>query len=351
MYQEKYLKNYRVLITAIGGFLGVKNIENLKKAKPGEIYVVGVDANETCMGSKVCDKFFKVSTGEKKEYVSEIINIIEKEKINFILPCSDEEAISLAQQKNRINNMGAELLCVDESSIEVISDKLKTYEFLKSKKIEVPFFNEVNDYEDLKIKAMQYYKKFSSFVLKETKARGNRGIYVVDVKNEKESYFNSSRELHTNIEIFQKKIFNRELGKFPKLITEKLYEPAFDIDVLARKGKVIHAIPRERINPAGVPFKGNIIRKNEKLIDIAEKVTKELNLTYLFDIDIMTNKNGEFIICEINPRPSGSVAASIACGFPIYKDLLDLKNINKFSSNIFSKKDRKVFPVTDCLVI
>ena len=179
------MKNYRVLITAIGGFLGVKNIENLKKAKPGEIYVVGVDADETCMGSKVCDKFFKVSPGEKKEYVSEIINIIEKEKINFILPCSDEEAISLAKQKNKINDMGAELLCVDESSIEIISDKLKTYEFLKSKEIEVPFFNEVYDYEDLKIKAMQYYKNFSSFVLKETKARGNRGIYVVDVKNEK----------------------------------------------------------------------------------------------------------------------------------------------------------------------
>ena len=120
------MKNYRVLITAIGGFLGVKNIENLKKAKPGEIYVVGVDADETCMGSKVCDKFFKVSPGEKKEYVSEIINIIEKEKINFILPCSDEEAISLAKQKNKINDMGAELLCVDESSIEIISDKLKT---------------------------------------------------------------------------------------------------------------------------------------------------------------------------------------------------------------------------------
>ena len=345
------MKNYRVLITAIGGFLGVKNIENLKKSKPGEIYVVGVDANETCVGSKVCDKFFKVSPGENKEYVSEIINIMEEEKINFILPCSDEEAIALAKQKNRINNLGAELLCVDESSIEVISDKLKTYEFLQSKKIAVPFFNKVVDYEDLKIKAMQYYKNFSAFVLKENKARGNRGVYVVDVQNEKESYFNSSREIHTNLEIFNKKIFNKELGNFPKLITEKLYEPAFDIDVLARKGKVIHAIPRERVNPAGVPFEGNIIRKNEKLIHIAEKITKELNLSYLFDIDVMTNKNGEFIICEINPRPSGSVAASIACGFPIYKDLLDLKNTNEFPSDFFPQKEKKVFPVTDCLVI
>ena len=103
------MKGYRVLITAVGGFLGVKNIENLKKAKPGKVFVVGTDIDEKCLGSKACDKFFKVSSGEKKEFVNEIINIIEKEKINFILPCSDEEAISLAKDKNKINTLGAEL--------------------------------------------------------------------------------------------------------------------------------------------------------------------------------------------------------------------------------------------------
>ena len=118
-----------------------------------------------------------------------------------------------------------------------------------------------------------------------------------------------------------------------------LYEPAFDIDVLARKGKVIHAIPRERVNPAGVPFEGNIIRKNEKLIHIAEKITKELNLSYLFDIDVMTNKNGEFIICEINPRPSGSLAALSIAGYPFLENVflnlmgenidLDINNVSR----------------------
>ena len=80
-------------------------------------------------------------------------------------------------------------LCVDESSIEIMSDKLKTYDFLKSKKIGVPVFNTVLNYEDLKIKAMQYYDDFSAFVLKEKKARGNRGVYVVDKKKRKRDLF------------------------------------------------------------------------------------------------------------------------------------------------------------------
>ena len=77
---------------------------------------------------------------------------------------------------------------------------------------------------------------------------------------------------------------------FSQTVIRKLL--AYDVDVLAKSGQIIHAIPRERINPAGVPFKGNIIRQDNRLINLAISVAKELNLSYLYDLDIMTRKNG-----------------------------------------------------------
>ena len=71
-----------------------------------------------------------------------------------------------------------------------------------------------------------------------------------------------SREIHSSF-AYYKKLIRPKLDKnFPKIITERLYAPAYDVDVLAKNGAIIHIVPRERINPAGVPYKGNIIRNN-----------------------------------------------------------------------------------------
>lgn len=338
-------------MTSVGGMLGILNIKAMQNAHIDEVWVLGVDAKHNDNANYYCDKFLKVPSGNSNSYIKEIIKIIKKYNINKILPCSDEEAIVLAKNKNMIERLGVQLFVTEYSSIKIMSNKLKTYSLLKNNNILVPEYKEINSFCELDFYTEEYFKQYGSFVIKEPTARGNRGTILVDKLITGKIDYNGSRELHIGWDYYRKVMRARIDKNFPKIITERLFAPAYDIDVLAKEGNIIHSIPRERINPAGVPYKGNIIRDNKNLIDISRQVVKALNLSWLYDLDIMTRKDGSHIVLEINPRPSGSCVASIISGIPLYKDLLELFDKDKFNTPQKIKDGLVISPYTDCSMI
>ena len=115
---------------------------------------------------------------------------------------------------------------------------------------------------------------------------------------------------------------------------EKLFKPAFDVDILCKNGSLLNIIIRKRINPHGIPFQGSEIIWSEKVLKLSKIIIKGFDLSGLLDIDIMTNQNGELIVTEINPRPSGAVSASILAGVPVLDQLISTimgNNLKKFS--------------------
>ena len=177
------------------------------------------------------------------------------------------------------------------SAMNIMSNKIKTYNKFKKLGISVPDFVVVNNYDELINQSKIFNKNSGSFVIKEPVARGNRGTLLVDQNINGIKDYHGSRELHMGWDHYNNNFIKNSNFNFPLIVTERMFEPAYDIDVLAKNGKVIHAIPRERINPAGVPYKGNILRNNKDLFNLAEKVTQALKLSWLYDLDIMTKKN------------------------------------------------------------
>ena len=319
-------------MTSVGGILGIKNIEAMKKSFPGKVWVLGVDINYSEGAEFIADKFIKVLPGSSKEYANQICEIIKKYKINKVLPSSDEEAITLSKNKIKIERLGADLLTTSYSEIKIMSNKISTYKLLSNNNITVPYYKELNSFEELDYYTDKFYKKMKSFVIKEAVARGNRGTILVDKDINGKIDYMGSREIHSSFDYYKNIIRPKLDKKFPKIITERLYAPAYDIDILAKNGASIHIVPRERLNPAGVPYKGNIIRSKSNLIDLAKRVANTLDLSFLYDIDVMTRKDGVPVVLEVNPRPSGSCIASIGIGVPLYKDLLQLFDTDRFEN-------------------
>ena len=101
------------------------------------------------------------------------------------------------------------------------------------------------------------------------------------------------------------------------MIMPKLSLPAYDVDILSHAGNAMTIITRKRINPNGIPFEGSKIIKNLRIESYCRKISRALNLDSLHDIDLMSHKNEE-VLLEVNPRPSGSLAAALEAGFPIF---------------------------------
>ena len=85
--------NHKILITSAGGFLGHQNIEYLRKTFKKKIWILSSDSRAIDSSYLLSDRNIILPKGDSANYIPEIIKQIIKFKINFVLPCSDEEAL------------------------------------------------------------------------------------------------------------------------------------------------------------------------------------------------------------------------------------------------------------------
>ena len=228
--------------------------------------------------------------------------LIAAHRIDIVLPWSDEEALALAANRSRIDAAGATLACAPFATLQSVSDKFASYVLLAKAGIAMPAFVKVDTPAMLECEVDRFAKEFGEFAVKPVIARGNRGTVVVRKDVAGAQPYMGSREMHMDIETFRRDYLGST--STPAIVMERLFPPAYDIDVLAQDGRVLRAMPRRRVNPAGTPFTGSILTPTHSLFDLAEKITSALNLSWLYDYDIMTNAQGAPVPIEINPRPS-----------------------------------------------
>ena len=135
---------------------------------------------------------------------------------------------------------------------------------------------------------------------------------------------NYGRETHLDLVTFLGKYLDAAAALAPVIVMQRLFEPIFDIDVLAWKGEAKRVVPRRRHNVGGVPFEGNDVLPDPKLIELGRQTADAIGLNWLYDFDVMTDGKGNPALIELNPRPSGSMPVSIAAGVPLLDDLISL---------------------------
>ncbi len=338
----------RILVTATGGTLAPLNIRLLKQSRYQGVWVLAVDAQIDATGRHFADAFVQVPVGADPSYVDAIIALVERHCIDIVLPWSDEEALALAGQRPRVERTGAILACASLKALKVMCDKAATYELLAKAGVSMPSFVKVATPAALADAVTRFSRDFGELAVKPATARGNRGTVVVRKDIRGAERYLGSRELHMDFDTFRRDHLPKM--QLPAIVMERLLAPAYDIDVLAHDGKVLRAMPRRRLNPAGIPFTGSVLTPSEPLFELADRITGVLELSWLYDYDLMTNANGEAVPIEINPRPSGSIAASILAGEPFYDDLLALANGKELSSRRVTK-EIFVLPYMDCIAV
>ncbi len=310
-----------IMITCVGGELMPQIIKSLKEIKELKLSIIGTDYNANAIGKYFCDKFFTVPKGNNKNYISACEEIVKREKINLIIPTSDEEALSLSKKKSFFSKIGTTIACIDNNKLKVLNDKSKTYSKLSEFNIPTAEWALIKNKEELKKKIILYFKKYGGAVIKPCLDRGSRNIFIIS-KNKKKNTSNSNISIFNNINEFLPILETKSLYK-NYLVMQELSEPVIDIDLLSWEGKSLSVIPRKRIHPL-FPNRGHQILDNEKLINLGKKIIKNFELSWLYDCDVMFDNKKNPIIIEINPRQSGSVAISIAAGFKIYEKLIKL---------------------------
>jgi carbamoyl-phosphate synthase large subunit len=308
------MNNITIMFTCSGGGLSPELRRRITINSRYDINIVAVDSKETPAAKLFCNYFSLVPSGKDQNYFKAIHALVRKYKIHLVIPCSDEEALVLAKNRRLLETSNCVLACADYEVLKIISNKIKTYDVLKSKNIYVPYYNEANSIKELKNLIKGYLATKSAVVVKPAVGRGGRDVSVISNNNDNGTI--NFNDFNNNI------IKNYEL-LFPVIVMERLYEPIYDIDILAQKGKLIKSVVRRRIN-SNNPNDGHIIENIPHLHNLAEKLSNIFSLNWLYDCDIMINNKGDPVVLEINPRPSGSIAISVVAGINFIEAMISI---------------------------
>lgn len=315
---------FRILITSAGGGLVPQALQYLRHAsRHGRVSVVAVDTRSDATGRHFADHFHVVPRGNEPGYAEALAGISARYGVDLVLPWSDDEAVAAARSRHLFEVDGRQLACADIAVLETLADKIATYRTLSGKGLPVPRFEQARNESELAAAVDMLLGEGLDLAVKPAVSRGGRDVSVIraDVSGAQE--YAGGREVHMDAASFRSSYLHRYREHFPVIVMERLFEPTFDLDMLARQGKLQRVLARRRLNPA-VPNDGHVIEDRADLYALGPKIVEAFNLTWLYDCDIMLDKAGQPRILEINPRPSGSAAVAVAAGVPLLDDLISL---------------------------
>lgn len=271
-----------ILILSCGS--RVKLVEYFKKEfNKGGAKVVVTDCSTYAPALYVADNYYLVPKINNSGYIDKILEICKKEKINGVFSLIDPELSLISKNKNKFKKLGVKIIGSDYELNELCFNKYEFYK--KMKQIKIPT---VKSYIDMKELNLDLKKGEISYPVFIKPVNGSASINIGLISNETELLDKISN--HKNQFIIQEYIKGKEYGA--------------DVFVDMISGKVTELFIKEKLKMRAGETDKSITINDLKLKQLILNFSEKMGFLGQLDIDIF-EKNGEFIISEVNPRFGG----------------------------------------------
>ena len=335
----------KILITSIGGMFSHDLIRALRDNN--NTFILGTDIKKTS-NSFFLDKFEQIPdpTKSSKKFIKRIINLCKKYKINFVIPCSENECIEISKNYDIFKKLNIKTSVSSFEVTKILIDKHILFSVLKKSGIDVGKWHPIRDFANLKkiSKAMGYPKK--KLIIKPRKGSGSKGVIILNSAIKKFKYLLEDKERFCgsgSVEAIQKELQNNKKNLLNYFIMPFYDDKTFDVDCLAQKGVMRLCVPRLRTyqNALSPTNEGCKLINNNKIMNYCKKIIKALKIDGVCDFDIILRKNSKPQIIDASCRLSGSSTASLAAGLNVPMILLKLF----YNEKIKIKKLKKIYHV------
>jgi carbamoyl-phosphate synthase large subunit len=312
----------KIGITCIGFPMWNLAIEAFKATEGVDVQIVGMDVKNDVPARKYLDSYITIPPGNSEDYTDTLFNICKNENIKVLIAGADEEVIALTEKKDEFISIGVICIVPKKDKVDLFYDKLAMYDFLSENGVTVPSYMGVRTLNDLEHACRKIPLHGGKFIVKLSRSRGGRGIFLVSLSaHETGTFFDRNEMAMISLTDMAEIVESTKDSMF--MAMEYLEGDYYDVDVLSDNGVPVYLIQRKRVNPKGIPWQGSEITDNKKMADISANICNLLSLHYLYDFD-MFEKDGIVYPLEINPRLSGSTCATFSAGINLYGDLLKM---------------------------
>lgn len=301
-------KKVTILFTCVGRRVGLaRAFQQAAKSLKIPCTTIGTDISSFSPALYACDRGIITEPVGSKKYISEILSIVKKHKVDLIIPTIDTDLLDLSRHGAEFQSLGAKVMVSSDEVVEICQDKRKAYHFLIDHKFDTPRTVDLSKVKKRDLTFPVFFKPWNG-----SASRGN-----AIARNLEEFKYLSKRIPNC---IVQEYMDGQE-------ITCDVY-----VDFQMRVRAVV---PRKRMEVrAGEVSKSQTVRMPD-LMDRCRRLVEELGAgPGVITIQGFLLKNNKFKFVEINPRFGGGSPLSIAAGadFPrwILSELMGIRPVIAF---------------------
>ncbi len=283
--------------------------------------VIAVDERPDPVGRHAADAHYQVPGGTDPGFVDVLIEICRREQVDAVFCGSDEEAVAVAMQHDRFDELEIETCTPPPDVAPKARNKADVFDLLASRGVRVPEFRRVRGASQLAIAAQDLGYPEVSVIVKPAVSRGNRGIWTLTAEAPDPQRLLESKDANES----SLDAFGAALGEHEAelVVMPRFVGAVFDVDILSRGTDDVDVIvPRRRLDPRGTPFGGCYFDDHPGVLELSREVAAAVRFDCLYDIDVMLDDDDRAHLLEVNPRPSGSAIASLKAGISLYERFL-----------------------------
>lgn len=315
------MKEVRILVTGVG-----RRIELMQAFRQAalelniNLKLYGADMAGTAPALAYCNYTRKVCAMRDPDYINQLAEICQNDKIDIIMPTIDTDLLILSQNKEIFERIGTKVLISAAEKILICRDKNNTGAFFESCGVKAP--KTYNNY-------LEYDGPFPCFI-KPKDGSSSINAYKVEDFEELSVYAASVDDY-----IVQPFVEGRE----------------YTIDIFCDfEGNPIYITPRERLQVRAGEVLKTEINMDETMIEESKRIVKGFNPCGPITVQLIQDKNtGDNYYIEINPRFGGGAPLSIKAGANSAKALLEILCEGKTTANtdinngaVYSRFDQSV---------
>ncbi len=290
------MKDLTVLVSASGAPGTAALLRGLRENGERAVRLVGTDMSERSIGRHLCDAFHLVPAGSDPGFADAILDVVERERVDAVLPQSSFDLEGLAEHRDRF---AVPVLVSRPDTIHRSNDKAETYELLHRLGVPAPEFRRVNGAAAVAEAARTLGYPDRPVCFKPVFSSGSRGFRILDPTVDRAHQLLHERPGSVAMRLEEAVELLPAEGGPDLLVMELATGGERTIDGFAERGRIVlgHAKTREAMR-AGLAMYF-VTLEDDALMEVADRIVAELEIEHFFNIQLV----GEHVI-EINPRIS-----------------------------------------------
>jgi carbamoyl-phosphate synthase large subunit len=290
------LRPVTVLVSASGAPGTAALLRALRENGEREVRLVGTDMSERSVGRHLCDAFRLVPAGSDPGFADAMLDVVERESVDVVLPQSSFDLEGLAAHRERFP---VPVLVSGPDTIHRSNDKAESYALLHRLGVPAPAFRRVSGAAAVDAAARELGYPDRPVCFKPVFSSGSRGFRVLDPTVDRAHQLLHERPGSIAMRLEEAVELLPDEGGPDLLVMELATGGERTLDGIADGRRVVLGHPKTREAMRAGLAMYFVTLDAPHLMEMADRIVAELGIEWFFNIQLV----GEQVI-EINPRIS-----------------------------------------------